>query len=440
MSTFEPTTALKSKSGIFEWTAGQSYKTSLGGSFSTAIGQSTALTAAIDNKVTLGTANSLKWTAETAVTFGKKFEYKDAEEIEFKKGSISILECSGARCTDLFQASAGLGTIKRGAFESQRKVVKTAMKVLVACDIILAISNVAMSGFGQGFTTLGKPNKEKNEEGKAPNGSVGISWALTGFQTLGTLFPVFYAFCTSYLTSQKKTTEPLEWNPNAIMQASATKGIFIGSAPKSGAKPPTLASYILQDELGTQLTVFRTACLPPELLGEDIDGLLDKQQHITGFDEKAGPVTRSIFDMKEQQVKLQTGTLELIGLTGPGSLLRTGSAMNALFASIDLTAQASPDDKVPPNANLSLNASADPTATLSAGVTPALSSVTATGTALNLKSGTSTSLVLNATSATMTAPQTAKIVSSDTVALNGTQIKISGVGAVTIGGSLIRLG
>ena len=253
-------------------------------------------------------------------------------------------------------------------------------------------------------------------------------------------------FCSDYLTVQQNATKPKEWNPNAIVQTSATKGVFIGSAPPQplagGASlPPMLASFILQNDQGTNWTVFKTTLPSPTLLGEDI-GLLDKKQHITGYNmsDPANPVTKSSMNMTEANLSLQTGTLELSGLTGPGSLLRTGSAMNALFASIDLTAQALPGAKVPPNANLSLNATADPTATLSAGVTPALSSVTATGTALNLKSGTSTSIVLNATSATMTAPQSAKIVSSDTVALNGLQVKISGVSGVTIGGPLIKLG
>ncbi len=438
MSTFEPTIPLKNKSGTFEWTAGQSYKTSLGGSFSTSVGQSTAVTAAIDNKLTLGTANSLKWAAETAVTFGKKFEYKDVEEIDFKKGSISILEFSGARCLDLFQASAGLGTIQRAAFDAQRATAKTAMKVMVACDFVLAVSNVTMSGFGQGFTTLGKPNKEKGTEGAAPSFAEPLTWCMTGFQTLLSLAPVLFAFCSDYLTSQQKTTKPATWNPNAIVQTSTTKGVFIGSAPQSGLLPPSLASFILQNDQGTNWTVFKTVGVPPMLLGENV-GLLDKQQHITGFDMTI-PVTKSSMNMTEEKVSLQTGTFELNGLTGPGSLLRTGSAMNALFASIDLTAQPLPGAKTPPNANLSLNASADPTATLSAGVSPALSSVTATGTALNLKSGTSTSLVMNATSATITAPQTAKIVSYDSVAVNGMQVKITGVSGVTIAGALVRLG
>lgn len=425
MSDYKPSTTLGS--GVFQWTAGTSYKTSLGGSFTTSIGQTSAVSAAIDNKFTIGTANSLKWAAETAVTFGKKFEYKDVQEIDFKKGSISILEFSGARCLDLFQASAGLGTIQRAAFEAQRATAKTAMKVMVACDLLLAISNIAMSGFGQGFGA-----------GAAPNNAQAISGSVTGCQTLLSLAPVLMAFCSSYLTSQETTTKPATWNPNSIVQTSTTKGVFIGSAPQAGALPPTLASFILQNDQGTNLTVFRTVGVPPMLLGENV-GLLTKQQHITGFDMTL-PVTKSSMNMTEQQVSLQTGTLELIGLTGPESLLRTGSAMNALFASIDLTAQAVPGAKVPPNANLSLNATADPTATLSAGVAPAISSVTATGTALNLKSGASTSLVMNETSATMTAPQTAKIVSYDTVALNGMQVKISGAGGVTINGALVKLG
>jgi hypothetical protein len=421
---FKPSTTLGS--GMFQWTAGEIYKTSLGGSFTTSIGLTTAVSAAVDNKFTLGPANSLKWAAETAVTFGKKFEYKDVDEIDFKKGSISILEYSGARCLDLFQASAGLGTIARGMFEAQRATAKTAMKVMVACDLVMAISNISMSGFGQGF-----------EKGTAPDDSAAISWSVTGCQTLLALAPILMAFCSNYLSEQQKTTTPTDWNPNAIVQTSASKGVFIGAAPQSGLLPPSVASFIVQNDEGSNWTVFKST-VPPTLLAENI-GLLEKKQHISGYDMLV-PATMSSVNMTDQNVSIQTSVLDLEGKTGIGSAVRTGSKLTGLFAEIDLSAQQSPADKMPPNASLVLSASAAPSATLSAGAaSPASSSVAVTGDALNLKSGATTSLKLNASSANLTA-STAKVVAYDSLALNGTQIKITSVSGVTIGGALIRLG
>lgn len=425
---FKPATALGS--GMFQWTAGQSYKTSLGGSFSTSVGQSTAVSAAVDNKFTLGTANSMKWAAETAVTFGKKFEYKDVDEIDFKKGSISILEYSGARCLDLFQASAGLGTIERGKFEAQRAAAKTAMKVMVACDLVMAISNISMSGFGQGF-----------EKGTSPGNAAAISWSVTGCQTLLTLAPILMAFCSDYLTKQQKTTKPADWNPNAIVQTSATFGVFIGSAPfrivGKVTIPPTLASSMTLNDEGTNLTVFRTSAgAPPMLVGKNI-GLLDKQQHISGYDILI-PNTKSMLNMTETDVGIQTGNLSLEGKTGINSVLRTGSKLTAIFESIDLTAQNLPTAKVALNASLVLDGSATPKATLSAGQSPAMSSVEATGTELNLKTA-KTFLKLNAKNATLSAPLCASIVSKDTVSVGSARVKINAAGSVTINGSLVRL-
>lgn len=251
------------------------------------------------------------------------------------------------------------------------------------------------------------------------------------------------AFCSDYLTKQQKTTKPADWNPNAIVQTSATFGVFIGSAPfrivGKVTIPPTLASSMTLNDEGTNLTVFRTSAgAPPMLVGKNI-GLLDKQQHISGYDILI-PNTKSMLNMTETDVGIQTGNLSLEGKTGINSVLRTGSKLTAIFESIDLTAQNLPTAKAALNASLVLDGSAEPKATLSAGVTPAISSVQATGTALSLKSGTNTSIVLNARSAIMTAVQSAKIVSTETVAVNGSKVNIASLSSVTIRGALIRLG
>jgi len=413
-------------SGIYQWTAGTNYKTSLGGSFSTSFGPTTAVAAAFDNKMTLGTANSLKWAAETAVTFGRKFEYKDVEEIDFKKGSISILEFSGARCLDLFQASAGLGTIQRGAFDGQRAAVKTAMKVLVGVDVFLALSTVAASGFGTAFGKGSSPH--------AANISIGID----SLQTVLALVPILGVFCSNYLKSQQTTTTPADWNPNAIVQTSASKGVFIGAAPQSGLLPPSVASFIVQNDEGSNWTVFKST-EPPTLLGENI-GLLQKQQHITGYNMVV-PATMSSVDMTDQNVSIQTSVLALDGKTGIGSTARTGSKLTGLFAEIDLTAQQSPTDKVPPNASLVLSASGEPSATLSAGdVSPANSCVQVTGDALSLKSGANTSLKLDAESATLRGAVNVGVVSDASAAIRATDITIQGRGSISIRGPIVRLG
>jgi len=419
-------------SGIFQWTAGTNYKTSLGGSFSTSFGSTTAVAAAFDNKMTLGTANSLKWAAETAVTFGKKFEYKDVDEIDFKKGSISIVEFSGARCLDLFQASAGLGTIQRGAFDAQRAKAKTAMKVLVGVDVFLALSTVAASGFGTAFGKGSSPLSRAAE----------ISNRISGAHTFLSLAPILGAFCTNFLKSQQKTTTPAEWNPNAILQASATNGVFIGAAPSPPIPSlPTLASFIIQNAKGSNWTVFR-GVEAPQLLGASDDlGALKKERYIIGYDMDKKSVTMSSVDMTEENVSIQTSVLALDGKSGSGSAVRTDSKLTGLFEAIDLTAQQSPTDKIPPNASLVLSASGAPSATLSAGdVSPANSCVQVTGDALSLKSGANTSLKLDAESATLRGAVNVGVVSDASAAIRATDITIQGRGSISIRGPIVRLG
>jgi hypothetical protein len=144
-------------------------------------------------------------------------------------------------------------------------------------------------------------------------------------------------------------------------------------------------------------------------------------------------------DMTEENVSIQTSVLALDGKTGIGSAVRTGSKLTGLFAEIDLTAQQSPTDKMPPNASLVLSASGEPSATLSAGAAPAMSSVKATAQALELTSGPSTAFKLNSNTAKLSSVSTT-ISSYDSLALNGLQVKISGPTGVTINGALIRLG
>jgi hypothetical protein len=423
-SSYKPTNL---GSGIFQWTEGTAYKTSLGGSFATSAGQTTALAASIDNKMTLGTANSLKYALETAVTFGSKFEYKDVAEIDFKKGSISILEHSGARCLDLFQASAGLGTIDRAAFEAQRAAARTAMKALIAVDVFLALSTITMAGLGTGFGS-----------GGAPDNARAIGYGVTGAQTLISLAPIIGVFCSGFLKDKATLTKPKTWNPNALLQASSTKGVFIGSAPQADPLPATVASFIKLNDTGTTWAVFRDTVPGPTLEGENV-GLLSKQEHITGYSETPLQIKSTVV-MNPETVSISTGNLTLKGLTGPGSLLRTGSSFKTLFDEIDLTAQIVPGDKVPLNASLVLSASPGPSAKLSAGVEPTLSSLQATAQDLTIKSGPTTSLKLDASSATLSSLTTKMVATTGRLALNGVEVKISGVSGVSINGTLIRLG
>lgn len=412
-------------SGIFQWTEGTFYKTSLGGSFTTSVGQSTALAAAFDNKMALGPANSLKWAPETAVSFGSKFEYKDVKEIDFKKASISILEYSGARCLDLFQASAGLESIQQAAFDAQRAAAKTAMKVLVAVDVLQAVSAISMSGLGTGFGN-----------GGAPDSASAIGYGVTGASSLLSLATVLGVFCSGFLKDKGKLTEPTVWNPNAILQASKSKGVFIGSAPDVGAMPARVASYIKLDSTGTDWTVFEDKVMGPILIGENIGLLDDMEKHIIGY-MPTNAQTKSTVRMTPKNLDISTGYLTLNGQTGPGSLLRKDTNFKSLFAGIDLTAQIAPGDKVPLNASLVLSASPDPSAKLSAGMEPASSSLEATSKNLTLKSGP-TSFELNSSSATLSSIST-NMVAREKLALDGTQVKISGVTGVTINGSLVRL-
>jgi hypothetical protein len=414
-------------SGIYQWTEGTSYKTSLGGSFSTSVGQTTALAAAVDNKITLGTANSLKWAAETSVTFGAKYEYKDVAEIDFKKGSISILEHSGARCLDLFQASAGLGTINRAAFEAQRAAAKTAMRVLVAVDVVLAVSTISMSGIGTGFS-----------EGGAPGSARSIGYGVTGAATLLSLAPILGVFCSGFLKGKEKLTKPELWNPNAILQASSTKGVFIGAAPNNGFAPANIASYIKLDHIGTEWTVFQDDVPGPKLWGDNTD-LLTNQSHIIGYMPTLSQIFSSV-KLGPKTVSIMTGELALKGLTGPASLVRNNTKFSALFADIDLTAQITPAGKLPPNASLALSGSAAPSAMLSAGIEPTISSLKATAQDLTIKSGPTTSLKLDASSATLSSLTTKMVATTGRLALNGVEVKISGVSGVSINGTLIRLG
>ena len=412
------------KGGIFQWTLGQSYKTSLGGNFSTSIGQNSAVSVAAESKFTLGTTNSVKYAWETSVSFGKSFSYKDVDEIEFKPSGISIAEASGARCLDLFQASAGLGPIQRGAFEAQRSAARQAMKILVICNGASAIANILMSGFGQGFAEQGKTDQQSHY-------ALEVGIAVTAAQALTAIIPVVMLLCNSFLTAAKAGTKPTTWQPNAILQTSSTKGVFIGAG---GLNIAPRASMMQMDESGTTLTVFNTPF--PTLLGEDI-GLLDKKEHISTYD--LTPASgKSTMKMTEDSLDIKTGRLSLLGMTGTDIIpIRQDTTLKAVFSSIDLCAQ---NDfyKRPPNASLVLNAGE---ATLSAvGVAPAISSVVATQTDLTLKSGAKTSLVLDAEGATLRGPVSVGIISEGSIGLRGLEVTIQGRGSLVLRSPLVKLG
>jgi len=411
--------------GIFQWTLGQSYKTSLGGNFSTSIGQNSAVSVAAESKFTFGTTNSVKYAWETSVSFGKSFSYKDVDEIEFKPSGISIAEYSGARCLDLFQASAGLGPIQRGAFEAQRSAARKAMKILVICNGASAIANILMSGFGQGFAEQGKSDKQSDY-------ALGVGIAVTAAQALTAIIPVVMLLCNSFLTAAKAGTKPTTWQPNAILQASSTKGVFMGYKPKSvGMKE---VSMVAMSEEGTKVTVFSAA--NTFLTGENV-GLLEKREHIDSFVTFPGDA-KSTMQMTGKSLDIETSSLSLNGKTPEIYVVSPESTLKAVFSNVDLTAQTIPGSKAAMNASLVLD-DRGPKAILAAQAGPSSSSVDIIPTALKLKSGASTELVLNSASLNMKAPAF-KIEVVGSVAMNCTQIKFGAASGFSVRTPLIQLG
>ena len=411
--------------GIFQWTLGQSYKTSLGGNFSTSIGQNSAVSVAAESKFTLGTTNSVKYAWETSVSFGKSFSYKDVDEIEFKPSGISIAEYSGARCLDLFQASAGLGPIQLAHFEAQRSAARTAMKILVICNGASAIANILMGGFGQGFAEQGKTDQQSHY-------ALEIGIAVTAAQALTAIIPVVMLLCNSFLTAAKAGTKPTIWQPNAIFQASSTKGVFIGNKPNSiGIKE---ISMMAMNEEGTNVTVFNA---PNAILSGENIGFLDKEEHINSFLIPPG-VRESTMQMTGKSVDIKTSSLTLNGKTPAIALISPVSTLKAFFSNVDLTAQTLPGSKAAMNASLVLD-DRGPKAILAAQAGPASSSVDIIPTALKLKSGVPTELVLNSTSLNMKAPAL-KLEAVGAVEINCTQFKVNGAGGFSVLSALIRLG
>jgi|GEM_PF-1125966 len=412
--------------GIFQWTLGQSYKTSLGGNYSTSIGQNSSVSVAAESKFTFGTTNSVKYAWETSVSFGKSFSYKDVDEIEFKPSGISIAEYSGARCLDLFQASAGLGPIQRGAFEAQRSAARKAMKILVICNGASAIANILMSGFGQGFAEQGKRDKQSDY-------ALEVGIAVTAAQALTAIIPVVMLLCNSFLTAAKAGTKPTIWQPNAIFQASSTKGVFIGNKPNSiGMKE---ISMMAMNEEGTNVTVFNSP--DATLSGENI-GLLKMEEHINSFLIPPG-LRQSTMQMKSSSVDIKTSSLTLNGKAP--EIVSPVSTLQAFFSNVDLTAQTLPGSKAPMNASLVLD-DRGPKAILAAqaGPTPASSSVEIIPTALTLKSSAKTSLVLDAEGATLRGPVSVGIISEGSIGLRGLEVTIQGRGSLVLRSPLVKLG
>lgn len=417
---YKPSTNVGGESGIYQFTAGTSYKAVLGGSTGATVGITTAVTAAIDNKLTVGTSNAFKASADASISFGKSFTYKSVSDTSFNKSSISISEVAGSRCLDLFQASAGLGTISRGAFEAQQKYVMTAMKVMFVCDVLTALGTLAMAGVGVGFQ-----NQKKDEsKDKTRNTVVGVTSALTG---IASLIPILTAFATAWLNGQKGKTSPDKWNPTSVLQASHVNGTFIGAIGNA------IGSSFIQNMSGSEWLVFKGAT--QEYLTRTTPWL--KDPYIVGFDTSTA-MSKSSINMTDSAVTFNTKQLEFEGKAGASPGVHTGTGMTALFQDVKLTASGLPDGAGPPSAELSL-AGSSPSAQLIASAPGASSSVEATPTSLNLKSGTSTTLKLASTSGEISA-MTAKLTGSDSVKIDALQVSVKGASQVSISGAMIRLG
>lgn len=419
---YKPSTNIGT-SGVFQYTAGTSYKAVLGGSTSCTIGATTAVAAAIDNKFTIGTSNSFKASADVSISFGKSFTYKKGDEVSYKGGSIAISEYSGARCLDLFQASAGLGTIQRGAFEAQKTKVNTATALIVALDVVMALGTLAMAGVGTGFQDRAVDNQE---DAKHKNTIAATTSSLTA---LGSLIPVLMTLTETWLTSQKNVTTPKDWNPTSVLQASNANGTFIGAIGHA------IGSSFIQNMSGSEWLVFKGAT--QKYITQPTPGLKD-DQHIVGFDTSTA-ISKSSINMTDSAVTLNTKQLEFEGKAGDGPGVHTETAMTAVFQDVKLTATGLPSDSGPPNAELSL-AGTSPSAKLIASDSGAASSsVEATPTSLNLKSGTSTTLKLASTSGELSA-MTAKLTGSDSAKIDALQVTVNGASQVSISGAMIRLG
>lgn len=403
--------------GIFEYTAGNAYKISLSGS-STATGATKSdFTVAFKNTIDLGMSNGLKWSFDVGAEKGTSYKYKGASEIGFAKNSIGVSEYAGSRCLDLFQASAGLGTITRAAFVAQNKAQNVAMWSVVAAGVVSQVASALFASLGKGFQD--QDNKWSAAAAFEPLGSAVVPLA------------AMFTMCKFYLEKVEEDSKPQDWNPNAVLQASAEKGILIASRPGVAGK---LNSFLLQNEDGSTLTVFSQP--NAKFAGDDlVVGIgkgLDKQQHLTGF-KGPGSWTKSELKMTDSTVNIQTKELSLVGKSGIGSNTSGGTKYSADFQTIGLTAK---------------NAAATSTASITLdGTKPSVNmkaqaasntSVSLNQTKIEMKSA-ETYLGLTNTSATLKAASL-NLKGTTSAELSAAQIKINGSTSVVIAANgVIRL-
>jgi len=408
------------KGGIYEWSAGAKFSTMLGGSSTATVGAKTDLTVALANSFALGTSNAFKYTYDVSLTFGKSYSYKGADDVGFSKSAISIQEYSGSRNLDLFQASAGLGAINRGAFEAQRVTVDRAIKVLVVVDVLAAVATLNISGFGAGFNAKA-----------ASDASV-----KTIASTLGSIAVVTSAISVllvQYLGAQRSQTSPGDWQPTALFQASSQNGILI--ANQQGI-PDTLYSSFTQNDEGSVLRVSRGFADYSFSPVADMSALDDK--HIEALQETMGtpPTQESEIKMTGDGVSIAGGAVTLQGNTVPIDPL-PGSKLSATFEDIEMVSTLVDADG--PSAQLNLTGSSQ-TAELVAQEAPGTgSSVTATTAALLLKSGDSSVVQLSAADVSVSSVSVA-VEADASFEVSAPEVSITGDATVSINGALIRLG
>lgn len=417
------------KSGIFQYTAGNIFKAVMGGSTESIIGAKTVAIAGIENKIVIGASNSFKLSADLSLAYGKSFSQKEGGNIGYSKSSISISEYAGARCLDLFQASAGLGDIERGAFKAQKTTVNVAIRTMLLCDIVTLLGTLALAGVGTGFQDRAVDN---NKDETTKNTVVGVTSGLT---TLASLVPVIVTLARAWLSSKESKTDPKHWNPTSVLQASSSKGVFIGAHNgESGVR-----SSFIQNSEGTEWLVFKKTEASTYTTEPIVGSKLKTNQCITGFDS-TGATDMTLFQLTESKATLNTKKLKLEGKAEvPG--VHTGTGMTAVFQDVKLTATGIPNGAGPPNAELSL-AGTSPSAKLIAsapGGSGASSSVEAKPSSLELKSGPSTMLKLNSRIGYLSA-QYVNLRGSEIVLIKSMGVKISSKADTTIDGKVIRLG
>ena len=409
------------KGGIYEWSAGAKFSTMLGGSASATVGTKTDLTVALANSFSLGASNSFKCTYDVGLTFGKSYSYKAADDVGFSKSSISIQEYGGARCLDLFQASAGLGPISRGSFQAQRTAVDRAIKVLIAVDVLAAVATINIAGFGAGFNS--KASSQTN-----------VATIASTLSSVAVVTSVISILLTEYLSRQRGSTKPDTWQPTAVLQASSQNGVLIANHQ---GLPDTVYSSFKQNDEGSVLRVSRGG--QPEYsfsLIPDLDAL--DQRDIESLGEMGGiPAPQeSKLSMTEHEVSLSSQEVSFKGNSTPVAPL-PDSKMTATFQDIELVSTELSADG--PSAQLQLNGSSQ-MASLVAQTAPGTgSSVEATPETLILSSGDTSVVQLGPADVSVSSVSVS--VSADASAeVSAPEVSITGDATVSISAGLVRIG